>query len=1015
MKPLELEIEGFGPYLARQHVRFDKLDPLFLIGGDTGAGKTSLFDAMSYALYGEPLGTRQSKGVRSELATDDVSTRVRLRFVCAHREWEVIRSPHLVRPAKRGSTPVVETAFELAELLPDGTRRPITGTAKQLNEHIEKEIVKLRHEEFSKILVLPQGEFQKFLEMDSASRATLLEKLFPVVDHRRLLERATQAAAAAVKERDRLTSMRDEVMRQFNPSTFPADEAARTEALAKATAASREADVAFDAASKLASDGENLAKAHQELASVAAEERRLASEHNAVEAARLALDGARRAASASVPLERADAAKLEADRRIAEQKAAKEAREAYAKDQADAGPRAQALPGLELELKRLETGLPGLCSRRDDLAALITARAARSSHAEGDAGREANRAAAEALVAKAEQELEALAKAATDRDALGEPLRACQEAIQRLETCRGQVEILDRWAREHGSLQSAVAASQAIVQERTNHLKTAKDQLEAAERRRRSQQAAHLAERLSEGEPCLVCGSREHPAPARYQNDGADLAAWIASLEAAVTEAERALQKALARSQADQTTLKLNGEAADAASTRLTEAGFVDAATWRDQLADAEREQKSLRASDEALRKKLAARPAAEAGAKAARDKLQNAEAAINTASREAAALEGRIAELEARVGDVTDAAAERAGLEAQIFADEASVRQCQQELQTLRQLLAELERRELQTRTELEGRDQELIRAKQALDKAIELLSAALAQAGFSDAAAARAAVVPAEEQRRLESLVDQWTRAEEKARNDRSRLERDIEGRPIPDLAGLKGALAEADDDRRRLLELKITAEKLLADLRGLKQRYDELEADLQRGDAAARGLLQLLDDLDGNNALKVKFPAWVLSFLLEDVLVRATDRLKRLSEGRYAFALRTAATDKRKQAGLDVDVFDSYSASRRDVRSLSGGEKFLASLSLALGLADVIQERAGGVELDALFIDEGFGSLDAGTMDRALTILSEIGAHRQVGVISHVEGMKKAIPCHLLVHKGLTGSRIVAGGAP
>ena len=182
------------------------------------------------------------------------------------------------------------------------------------------------------------------------------------------------------------------------------------------------------------------------------------------------------------------------------------------------------------------------------------------------------------------------------------------------------------------------------------------------------------------------------------------------------------------------------------------------------------------------------------------------------------------------------------------------------------------------------------------------------------------------------------------------------------------------------------------------------------LREAVAASAGIVALDDVLSGNNAKKVKFPDWVLSWWLDQVLVQANTRLQVLSEGRYRLLRRDGdPKDKRKAAGLDLDILDAHTGQPREVNTMSGGEKFLASVSLALGLADVIQMNSGAIELDTLFIDEGFGTLSDHFRDLVLEALDELGSTRQVGVISHVKEVKAFIPCQIQLHKSLSGSSV------
>ncbi|MBF0433069.1 MAG: hypothetical protein HQK83_17455 [Fibrobacteria bacterium] len=192
--------------------------------------------------------------------------------------------------------------------------------------------------------------------------------------------------------------------------------------------------------------------------------------------------------------------------------------------------------------------------------------------------------------------------------------------------------------------------------------------------------------------------------------------------------------------------------------------------------------------------------------------------------------------------------------------------------------------------------------------------------------------------------------------------------------------------------------------------KKHYDELTAKIKSGAEESEYITSLSNALEGNNSRRINFKNYVLGAYLKKVATNASQRLRVMSDSRYR--LEQVFLDdvhKNKQAGLDLEVFDAHSGKNRSVKSLSGGEKFMASICLALGLADVIQSRNGGIELDSIFIDEGFGSLSEDALQNALLVIDEIQESRLVGVISHVDELKARIPDKLLVIKGNTGSRI------
>jgi exonuclease SbcC len=243
----------------------------------------------------------------------------------------------------------------------------------------------------------------------------------------------------------------------------------------------------------------------------------------------------------------------------------------------------------------------------------------------------------------------------------------------------------------------------------------------------------------------------------------------------------------------------------------------------------------------------------------------------------------------------------------------------------------------------------------------------------------------------------------------------------RPETPVKSSRNSPLEAAADRLRRLEAEIAEgeagrDRAYAELTGMEKDREALEeADRRCRDLTgkARGLRGLADDLAGKNPRRKSFDSWLLGLYLAEVAAFATRRLEKMSESRYSLLLDTERESGRGYTGLDLIVFDAYTGKTRPCATLSGGESFMASISLALGLADSIQSRSGGVRLDAVFIDEGFGSLDEGSLDKALLILDELREHRMVGLISHVGEMRSRIPCRVEVIKSGAGSRIETGG--
>jgi exonuclease SbcC len=1027
MRPLELEVQGFGPYATKQVVPFGELEQIFLIGGDTGAGKTTLFDAISYALYGRPLGTRGPEHVRSKLVDDRTPTYVRFRFACGGKTWQILRSPHWPRDAKRGSGVVVEEVFELRE-----GDQPIPGKPKDLDARIERDVVRLSHAEFSKILVLPQGEFQRFLEMPSDARAEILEKLFPTEEHRRLTTLAKDRVAEVRRKVEELQVLQEAALQWYDPAKSEAREAELLAEVESAKTAEAQATEAAGVAARVLEAGRTLAGQVADLARAREEQRRHAEVKDQADAWRAELDASRRATRVAPALDAEDRLRgqIASTRRELEQRQ----REVVdlEPEKARLAPRFERIEADEDALRGREEANGQLARRIDDLRALFQAGKkvdeARAAVTTAEAARPSP-----AVLAEVEAKLAALASVEARRDTLAAELDTQKREATRLAALEPDAKRVEDWEGRHAPEREKRRASETKEAERLQGVvDAARREVEDARARLEAQAAALLAATLSPGEPCPVCGSSSHPNPAHGGATEDDVRARVKSAERALSSAQDALAKQAAAAAAGEATFAALEEAKGESAKRLVDGGFgaggaaplgalfqggageaaSDPAAWRTARAAADNLVKTTQAALDAVTRELQTRKAREDAVATARKVAEAAEKAVQQAAQALAAAAGARAELAERVGEVVDVTAEGKAAKER---HDAEVKAIDAARAALKQLRADWQRVTTALTTATTRRDalsNTLAEHEAALAAAVVASAAALAEHGFAAADAARAARRDAPAEARLARQLDDWTRAGDTLAARIQQLVDAVGDRAAPDVAALELAARDAQAAARAATETRAAREAAVADLRRRKQDYDALvarKAELERGSA---GLLQLAKDLSGENGRRIDFPTFILTWWLEQVLVRATARLRLLSEGRYAFALRSDVSDRRKRGGLDLDVFDAHAGDRRDVRTLSGGEKFLASLSLALGLADVIQERAGGIELDTLFIDEGFGTLDPSAMDRALQVIDEIGAHRRVGLISHVESIKKAIPCHVLVEKSPAGSRVRVG---
>ncbi len=989
MRLHHLEVQAFGPFAATATIDFDELSEagLFLLSGATGAGKTSVLDAVCFALYGDVPGDRaQAKRLRSDQADPTVPPRVTLEATLGGRRFRIVRSPAWERAKKRGAGTTTEQARVTLSERVGGAWQPLSSRIDETADLV-RSVVGLDLTQFTQVAMLPQGRFQAFLRADSKERHQLLQRLFrtgrfeaverhlrdrrvalgreSALAHQRVADvvsRVSEAAGAPLPDdadvHDLAPVVDDGRLRAWVGARLEAAGAARAEAAVRATVLAGAEATARRTLETARADHERrerlVAARREHAALVAAAD---AHEHDVAR-----LDRARRAADV-VPWHR-----LEWAARVARDEA-----------------RAEAGRGAVRVAQHL-----GSAPDRADLAGLAD-RALADAAAASAARPLATRLAAfrSALVADTDRtaglaaELERVQRERTVRPDRLESLRA--EALNAGEDAR-RVEVLTVTAQElrarldaHGLVADLEPELQVArhdwlaAREQTLTLRTELLHVQTA---RIDGMAAELADALAVGGCCPVCGSGQHPDLARpapgAPDAGVEKRARSAVDDAAVEEHARDqqvrdLERSLAGARA-----RTDGEAADVDAARLGEVQEALAAAHRSagrlpdlvaRLADDERALADLDRRSETL---LA--------------DLGRARSAHDERTEEA----GRLAE------DLADVLGDHADLD----------RACAAHRRT-----AELCRAAVRAADAVEAAESTHAETRRAVETAV-----ATADFGTLDAALDAMLDPPA-----LGELSDTVAH-HERRRAAVTEVLRDAgpdDDRPLPDLA----VLAERHD--AGLAELQAAgadarvATARVERLTGLRDDVDravDAWSPVRAEHAVVSRLSSFVEGTSPDNLLRMRLSAYVLAYRLSQVVAAANERLAGMSDQRYSLEHTGHRGAGESRGGLSLLVRDDWSGESRDPATLSGGETFVVSLALALGLADVIADEAGGARLDTLFVDEGFGSLDADTLDDVMDTLDALrDGGRVVGVVSHVTEMRDRIPTQLQVSKSRVGSTL------
>lgn len=1007
MRPIRLEFEAFGPFPGTEVVDFVSLDDLglYLVSGPTGAGKTSIYDAMLFALYGKVPGARSDNTLRSDFATADATAEVSLVFEAQGTVWRTKRQPTQSRAKQRGSGYTTVQAKATLERY-DGTNWQQVESRKQKVDDRVVGLVGLDHEQFSQVVLLPQGEFQKLLRATPQDRERLMRRLFATEGFDRAIRhlkdeaaRAKSAARESAAEAKEARSGADRVWDDLLAGVRDTASSTDLEALeweddhldafdghlarkefAKAWAstladarkvADDEAEAAESAFRELEADAGRFkaAEGHRRTLAGLEETREEAEEQ------RVVLDRGRKATPVVEALDELDPLEVAVNE-------AESVKVEAVKALVESGLEEEAVPATVAKANTLSGRWSQSAERFDGLVQVLA-----------DAvGREKDEAAHRGDTEEALKAVECTDAAITAK------IAELVTLDEQYEVARAAQEELPDSVEAH---RTAEAANSAV-----GDLKAARKEVRAAERAFRSAQGARslaetalkeeqsretldMAGRLArdaliEGGPCPVCGSEDHPAPAVPPK---------ARQSSALENADEALREAVAEEGEAKGTLTT----ARRARTRAEKVfDRLDLGDPPDVLGPLEKSVASTLKEAEArvgpLRDLAATATSVGKKVKAERDALQELRDKRST-------MEAKALRHDEQAGQAAGQAETLRGRVIKAIGhDDPTVRRG--EARAVVEALAGL----VDALGKLEA-------ATKERDIQLRAVNRQVVAAGFADHDAARDAKRPEEELEALEQRLEERRIAHQEARLGLQELEKQGVPEEAPDVSSAADASKEAV---ARVETLGGAVTRIDERCRNFEQAVDNA---LERVDEAS-GVSKVANRADrvdnvcrgirGTRSLE----SWVLARHLRAIAAEASQRFQEVSAGRFVFTV-VESLDEESQGPARLEITDHYNGETRAVSSLSGGETFQASLSLALGLADTVQQRQGGIHIDSLFVDEGFGSLDLESLDQAMDTLEELQeGGRTVGVISHVSEMKQRIAEGLRVVKTDRGSHIRAG---
>ena len=913
MRPITLTMSAFGPYAAKTVIELDKLgtNGLYLITGDTGAGKTTIFDAITYALYGEASGnTRDVNMFRSKYAEPSTPTEVELTFAYAQKIYTVKRNPEYDRPKARGDGYTTEKAN--AELhYPDGR---VVTKLKEVNKAIV-DIMGIDRSQFTQIAMIAQGDFLKLLLASTEDRKKIFQKIFRTQCYYQLQERLKpETSKLAVEYNQTGSSIRqyingiachpDDVL-MLEVDKAKKGELKNTEAVQLVEKLIKQDDAAWKKASGQIDD---LDKRNKSIAAqlAVAEKRKTTEEDQEKANENLAWETQR---LKTLETEKNKAAAHQPDVQKAVEAIAK--LEAQQPEYAEMQKKQTERTGLQKDLKEVAQKIKTEAETEKKLAQSITELKAEQASLQNAGAAQAEQKAEKDRLAEQQKELNALKKEYATYQKLEDQLKK---------------------AKADYAQKSEESGKKRAEYEHKNKL-----YLDA--------QAGILAETLTEGVPCPVCGSLEHPHPAQ-KPENAPTKQELEICKAKAEEAEKATQAASSKASTCIGQVDASRETLQAHGQKWLD---IDAIEEIERLC-CEKQQQTAAA-------------------------LQKAEQQLEEIAKQL----GRKDELDKLIpqkeGELDQCKNRRVGYETQQAGDGAKLQATEKRLKELAEKLS------YPSEAEANQALQQLRGQKEAWEKAIQETKDAHDECAKNLAA--------------LKGTLDGYQKT--------------LQGMEKVDVQAVLAAQTEADQQKAAWEAQKREIGDRLAVNRPILDNLQPQISQMEKTEKRLQCVQALSDTANGrlSGKEKIMLETYIQMTFFDRIIRRANVRLMVMSGGQYELKRRVNAENNRSQAGLELDVIDHYNGSERSVKTLSGGESFKASLALALGLSDEIQSSAGGIRLDTMFVDEGFGSLDEESLEQAVNALVGLTqGNRLVGIISHVSELKNRIDKQIVVTKEKSG---------
>ncbi|WP_144561477.1 AAA family ATPase [Bacillus mycoides] len=1020
MRPLQLIMTAFGPYKQQEVIDFNDLGDhrIFAISGNTGAGKTTIFDAICYVLYGEASGEERSDTsmLRSQFADDNVYTSVELTFQLKGKQYEIKRQ---LGHKKQGNKTVTGHAVELYEVIGD-EKIPCVDRfhVTDVNKKVE-DLIGLSKHQFSQIVMLPQGEFRKLLTSETENKEEILRRIFKTDRYKLMRELLDQkrkqwkdVLQEKQKERElyfrnvfklpvRDGSLLETLVQQEHVNTHQVVEALeqetgcyeaeveqlQTQQIGQAQQL-KEVEVRFHAAKSVNEKFKDLEQKQEQQEALQANREQIEIEEKRFKLA----EQAKRLVPFEQWYEEAMQSEQNAEQLLKQIFAKKEktvesfrlAQEKYEELKGKESVREEAKKDVQ-RLEELESIIASLAEKKSNLQKVEIQREKLNEGIHKFEHQLEGQTSQKQQVAGELQQLEA---------ALEQYVTKVEELTNMREDAKILKQAYDVWNEKQKYEKEKESSSQKV--------EIVVKAYEEMEQRWLNEQAGMLAQHLHDGESCPVCGSTTHPNKATERGDSID--------EQQLNELRE--KKTVAEKLHMQVAEKWNFYRAqyEQVIEEVANRGYRSeelAETYRTLVQKGKQlvaEVNALKESEEKRKQLASSLKGFEQQVEELQKQKREAEAMLHRTELECIELRTSYEHDQQKIPESLQT------LEAwkkQFQHAVSTLRFMEDEWKKVQEVYQHWQNENIRVQAEHDGAMKQVTQTKEKKEETLLRFMTELKQGGFINQQAYKEAKLTDVEIKHLQEHIKEYYSSLEVVAKQIEELTNELAGKEWMDITVLEEQMKELEIQLDITKEKRQRAQNAVAYISDLHDNIKRIDEQIHEEEKAFQELVDLYEVMKGDNESRISFERYILIEYLEQIVQIANERLRKLSNGQF-YLKRSERVEKRnRQSGLGLDVYDAYTGQTRDVKTLSGGEKFNASLCLALGMADVIQAYEGGISIETMFIDEGFGSLDEESLTKAVDALIDLQkSGRFIGVISHVQELKNAMPAVLEVTKQKDG---------